>query len=162
MTTGTQSTSERHHLTWITADSDAVIDHAVTDDALAAGMASQGVYQGLCGVLFVSAPMTAAPGNVCVGCRLFIEARASLKSMEQRMSVRRCHRRHARPGVLARMAAALKSPAVPSHIPHPRSGLTATGDDYATTDSATAGSAAVAPVSTGRHALRGTRGRGQR
>lgn len=122
------------HLTWVTT-ADVVTDHAVTDDAMAAGMASRGVYQALCGALFVSAPMTADPGRVCQGCRMFILAQASLRSAEQRMTRGRHHPRHARPGVFARMTAALTTPA----IPYPRSA-----------DS-------VAPASAGRHALRGTR-----
>lgn len=110
----TTTADARAHLTWVTSAGSAT-DHAVTDAAMAAGMASQGVYLGLCGAQFFSAPMTANPGPVCASCRRFVVARASLRSAEQRMRGPR-HRRRGLSRVLACLltgARASDSPAVP-------------------------------------------------
>lgn len=110
----TTTADTRTHLTWVRS-AEMPVDHAVTDDAMAAGMVSQGVYLGLCGARFFSAPMVAESGSVCAGCRRFLVARASLRSAEQRMCGPR-HRRRGLSRVLACLLAggrASDSPAVP-------------------------------------------------
>ncbi len=108
------TTATKAHLTWVTS-AGPTVDHAVTDDAMTAGMTSQGFYLGLCGAQFFSAPMTASPGPVCGSCRRFVQAWVSLRSVEQRMVGRRV-RRHGLPGALARLLSAVcgsESPVVP-------------------------------------------------
>jgi len=110
----TTTTGARMHTTWVTS-AVAPVDHAVTDDAMATGMAARGEFVAVCGAQFFSAPMAADPGPVCANCRRFVVARASLRSVEQRMARRRV-RRHGLPDALARLVAAVcgsESPAAP-------------------------------------------------
>ncbi len=99
-------TQMRERLVWVTANA-APVDHAVTDAAMVAGMSAQGRYLGLCGAWFLPAPMTAAPGRACAGCRSYIRTQASLPSAEHWTSRRR-HRRLALPGAFARLLTALR------------------------------------------------------
>src|SRR5947207_3499173 len=101
----TTTAEAQTHTTWVTSAL-APVDHAVTGDAMTAGLATRGAFVALCGVRFLSAPMTVAPGPVCASCRLFIQARVSLPSMEHRLCGRR-HRRHGLPGAFARLLAVL-------------------------------------------------------
>lgn len=78
----------RQHTTWVTS-AVAPVDHAVTDDAMAAGIAARAAFVAVCGARFFSAPMAAAPGPVCTNCRRFVVARASSRPVEQRMAGRR-------------------------------------------------------------------------
>src|SRR5436305_14587976 len=109
----TTTAEAQTHTTWVTSAL-APVDHAVTGDAMTAGIAARGAFVALCGVRFLSAPMTVVPGPVCASCRLFIQARVSLPSVEQRLCGWR-HRRHRLPGAFARLLAVLfasDSPAV--------------------------------------------------
>jgi hypothetical protein len=104
----------RVRMTWVTS-SGRPVDHAVADEAMSAGLSSGGVYMALCGVEFLPASMAAAPGQVCSACRLFLEARTSMRTVEARLGATR-HRLR-RPGPFARLLAALSvsdAPAVPS------------------------------------------------
>lgn len=62
------STGERVWFVWLTTlDQD--LDHAVTDEEMAAGgLQRRGVYRGLCGAVFLPAPMERAPGVPCPYC----------------------------------------------------------------------------------------------
>jgi hypothetical protein len=61
------TTLARRHLTWVTSLNGS--DHAVTDAAMAAGMANgAGEYTALCGVVFLPDAMVAPPGRCCAGC----------------------------------------------------------------------------------------------
>ncbi|MEC3979293.1 hypothetical protein [Amycolatopsis sp. H20-H5] len=63
---------KRVHLTWVTAVTP-VVDHAVTDDGFAAGLAAgDGVYVGICGVRFVPASLISEPGAVCSRCKVVL------------------------------------------------------------------------------------------
>ncbi|PFG50460.1 hypothetical protein ATK36_5696 [Amycolatopsis sulphurea] len=116
----TMTADARTHLTWVRS-AETPVDHAVTDDVMARGTASQGVYLGLCGVQFFSAPMTAGPGSVCASCRRFAVARASLQSVEQRMRAPR-HRRRGLSRVFARLLAGVQASESPA-VPGPRSAV---------------------------------------
>jgi hypothetical protein len=117
-------TKIRERLIWITANA-APVDHAVTDAGMAAGMASQGVYLGLCGTQFVSAPMTATPGARCSSCWRSAQARTSLPTVDQRLNGVRA-RRLPLLGACARFLAALFA-SHPSVAPSPRSAAAAAG-----------------------------------
>jgi hypothetical protein len=117
-------TKIRERLMWVTSTGKPV-DHALTDDAMAAGMASQGVYLGLCGIQFVAAPMAAAPGPRCATCWQFVQARASLSTVEQRLGGARA-RRLPLPASCARFLAALFA-SDSSVVPPPRSATAAAG-----------------------------------
>jgi hypothetical protein len=71
---------------WVTCV-DGAIDHAVTDEAMTAGVTSgTGTYQAVCGALFLCAPLVCPPRPSCPRCLAFLHARSNLRGLEQRMS----------------------------------------------------------------------------
>jgi hypothetical protein len=120
----TTTADARAHLTWVRS-AETPVDHAVTDDAMVAGMSSQGVYLGLCGARFFSAPMTAHPGPACASCRRLVVARASLRSVEQRICGPR-HRRRGLSRVLACLLTGVRTSDSPA-VPGPRSAVAPAG-----------------------------------
>lgn len=56
------------------------VDHAVTDDEIAAGRVL-GRYVALCGATVVAASMSAPPGLRCPRCVVFLRARATLREL---------------------------------------------------------------------------------
>jgi hypothetical protein len=57
---------------WVTSTVDGA-DHAMTDEAMAAGLAAKcGVFLALCSADVVAAPMVAPPGQRCVRCQAFV------------------------------------------------------------------------------------------
>lgn len=58
---------------WVTSTADGA-DHAVTDAAMAAGLAArQGMFLALCGACVVAAAMVAPPGRRCARCQAFAQ-----------------------------------------------------------------------------------------
>jgi hypothetical protein len=105
-------------------------DHAVTDEEFAHGRRdAQGRYEALCGHVVLPCSMLVPPGRPCGRCRAYLVARSTLPTVEQRVLPPR-HRKPSRWRRLVRGS---------SDIP------------------AGAGSALIAPVPAGRHALRGER-----
>src|SRR5207248_53665 len=93
---------------WVTCALDGA-DHAVTDECMAAGISSDtGLYEAVCGALFVAAPMVYPPCPQCRPCLL--GARATMRDLDRRMGVAR----HRRGGLLGRVfRRSPKLPAVP-------------------------------------------------
>lgn len=91
MSSETTAPLPKERVLWVTSTGKPV-DHALTDVAMAAGMASRGVYLGLCGIQFFAAPMTTAPGPRCTTCWRFLRARASLSGVERHLGVVRARR----------------------------------------------------------------------
>lgn len=98
------ATKDRLFFIWVTAHYPRV-DHAVSDAEIAArDAASRGEYRALCGAVFLPAPDTRPPGQLCPACSRFLRARATLPATEQRLDCPRGHRgRHARAGWWTRL-----------------------------------------------------------
>jgi hypothetical protein len=57
---------------WVTSTVDGA-DHAMTDKAMAAGLAAKrGVFLAVCSASVVAAPMIAPPGQPCARCQAFV------------------------------------------------------------------------------------------
>lgn len=95
--------------TWMTSTDGE--DHAVTDEEFAAHRPEP---EAVCGVVIMLAPMEAPPGPRCSRCAAFLEARATLRPLEQRLG----EHRHRRAGWLYRLVHDTLSPVVP----RPRAG----------------------------------------
>lgn len=62
-------TPAKIRFSWITAQADGA-EHAVIDEAhVASMMAGEGMYEALCGVVFLAACMDAGPRDRCSSCR---------------------------------------------------------------------------------------------
>jgi hypothetical protein len=90
------SDAVRVRMSWVTSVADNA-DHAVTDDAMVAGM-STGVYEAVCGAGFVPAAMIEPPRPPCSRCVAFLRAQRTMRDFHDRL-----HRRHRKPGLLARV-----------------------------------------------------------
>ena len=66
---------------WITAHDDRT-DHAVPDDAQ---QHSTGVFEALCGLEFLPAPMDIGPDRRCPSCAAFLRARQAIRDLDHRM-----------------------------------------------------------------------------
>jgi hypothetical protein len=70
--------------TWITT-ADESTDHAVTEDAMAAGITSpHGEYRALCGERFQPAALVSPPGPPCQTCARILRARKALATLRTR------------------------------------------------------------------------------
>jgi hypothetical protein len=96
---------ERIFTAWMTSTSDG-LDHAVTDEEFTERRPEP---ESVCGVVVPLGPLEQAPGLRCPQCVAFLEARASLPSLQQRLGVHR----HQRAGWLARLLHVTMSPVVP-------------------------------------------------
>ncbi|MCU1687048.1 MAG: hypothetical protein JWQ81_7787 [Amycolatopsis sp.] len=123
-------------------------DHAVTDDEFVRGRKahSAGRYEAVCGHVVLVGSMLLPPGSPCDRCRAYLDARATLRTPEQRLGPPTSHHQRGR---LSRLFHHDQAPAVPSPRTAGRHGRVGVPVDT--------GSAPTAPVSTGRHALRGER-----
>jgi hypothetical protein len=90
---------------WMTSTTDGR-DHAVTDEEFTEHRPEPGA---VCGAVLYLAPMEQAPGPRCPRCVAFLEARATLRPLDQRLGVHR----HRRAGWLYRLVHATMSPVVP-------------------------------------------------
>lgn len=130
------------------------IDHAVTDEEFARGRRdnTQGRYEALCGHVVLTGSMLLPPGRLCPKCHAFLIARSTLPAVEQR--IRRT--RHRKPSAWRRLLRGSQFPDLPPSIPRqqPRPAPERNGRSSAP---AGAGSASIASVPAGRHALRGVR-----
>lgn len=97
--------AEQLFTAWMTSTTDGY-DHAVTDEEFTAHRPEP---EAVCGAVLYLAPMEQAPGSRCPRCVAFLEARATLPTLEQRLGVRR----HRRAGWLYRLVQATLSPVVP-------------------------------------------------
>ncbi|MFI9382504.1 hypothetical protein [Kutzneria sp. NPDC052558] len=86
--------SEKVFTSWLTSTDR--IDHAVTDEAFAAQSPEP---EAVCGAVITLAPMEAPPGPCCARCVAFLNARESLRTLEQRIQPHR----HRRPSWFARV-----------------------------------------------------------
>jgi hypothetical protein len=87
MTARTTVTAE--HVVWVTAFR-GVVDHAVIQSDLAAGSRQPGRgFRSVCGERFWSAPMICEPGPRCDSCTRHVRARATMRSANERLSLRR-------------------------------------------------------------------------
>ncbi|MCU1687732.1 MAG: hypothetical protein JWQ81_8471 [Amycolatopsis sp.] len=125
-------------------------DHAVTDEEFARGRTehSAGRYKSICGHLVLAGSMLLPPGPPCDRCRAYLDARVTLRTPVQRLGQPTHHHKRGR---WSRLLGHKQTPAIPSRRPTP------VGRDGRTGIPADAGSVPTAPVSAGRHALRGDR-----
>lgn len=72
---------------WITAQVDRT-EHAVSDDAQAAALEVGGWFTPLCDERFVAASMETGPLARCAVCSAFLAARASMRTLDERMNRR--------------------------------------------------------------------------
>ena len=113
-------------------------DHAVTDEQFLAGMqAGHGRYDAVCGHVVDVASLLVPPGTPCARCHAFLAALTALRDSSERIEPRR----HRKRGVWRRLFRRSCTSAVVGRTP----ALTGTG------------SAPIASVPAGRHALRGAR-----
>lgn len=89
--------TKRHDPTWITCLEDAV-DHAVTDDEMAAGLApdAPNAFRALCGVRFAAAPMVCEPRPPCPRCAKYVRAQQQMQPFEERLGIKPGRNRHER------------------------------------------------------------------
>lgn len=141
------------HVSWHRSERDG-IDHAVTDEEFARGRRddTHGRYEAVCGHVVLTGSMLLPPGRLCPRCYAFLVARSTLPTAKQR--IRRT--RHRKPSALRRLLRGSQFPDLPSSIPCPQSrpGPERNGR---TPVPAGAGSAPIASVPAGHHALRGAR-----
>jgi hypothetical protein len=123
-------------------------DHAVTDEEFTRGRKEQsaGRYESVCGHVVLVGSMLLPPGSPCDRCRAYLNARATLRTTEQRLGPPTSHHKRGR---WSRLLGHTKTPAVPSPRTAGRHGRAGVPVDT--------GSDPTAPVSAGRHALRGDR-----
>lgn len=107
----------RERSVWVTAQGGRV-DHAVLQLDLARWAQEPGPgLPSICGESFCPAPMIAEPGPRCFRCRRYLQARATLRSAEERLSALPRDRRNT---VVRRFLAAVMLPQTPvasSHLP---------------------------------------------
>lgn len=98
-------------------------EHAITDEEFASDLRrAEGRCEAVCGYVVTLESMMAGPGRNCRRCQTYLEARETLRSMNERMAQQGLPvRRHRRPGRLVRLLRRSQSPAVPSSrrgLPH--------------------------------------------
>lgn len=95
---GASAPAGRLWTVWVTSLEHGV-DHAVTDEEMAAAMADGREFATVCGTTMLPAPMVCASRPPCPRCVLFLRARAQLRDLAARMA---CPR-HRRPTLVARL-----------------------------------------------------------
>ncbi|MCO1577701.1 hypothetical protein M8C13_18255 [Crossiella sp. SN42] len=97
MTVEPHPAENRLYTTWVTSRVEAV-DHAVTDEDMAAGIADgKGIYRAVCGARVVAALLEEPPHTRCLRCQTYVWARATLRDMD----LDNPGPRRSRPGLLA-------------------------------------------------------------
>ncbi len=98
----------RLYSVWVTSLDDGV-DHAVTDEEMAAGMAHTGEYTTLCDARMFAAPLTCEPLPKCPRCAVFVRLGTAVPSLEAAP-------RHRRTGPMGRFWLSLSSYVRGSHV----------------------------------------------
>jgi hypothetical protein len=74
---------------WVTAQVDHA-EHAVTDEAHVRGVvAGEGLFEALCGVVFLVASMNTAPHSACPRCLVFVRTHTQMRDIPDHAGQRR-------------------------------------------------------------------------